>query len=501
MKLNADIIHQNLRESLPVTFTGEAGSGLSLLRPEFYLESSSDFLDDHVYVCSADHLPKTPRIGRNVLLVCIGDAPELAGFRDRCGIISVPSGENIFRVFNLVQSVFNKFESWEERMNGLLRTGASLSDMLEQSGDVFENPMLLIGSDFNYLAHTESDYLSGPLGLKLDGPSFDADAMAKFLSLHDIATDIKEPLLLNLMGRSTLSVNIFDQDEYLGCITVFGEYREIRPSDPELCVYFAQMLKQAIQRDPLLAGERAALRRAVRDVVSGQPQDPEHSRLIGLNNHKESRVCALFRPVNDMAPMPSGYVASLVENRFPDSLAFEIGGHVAALIVPGSEAGLKEFCSSMQMNCGISQPFTDLYDARSAFGQAAGAMKNGLQKQAADPPYDAAGNIFFFEDYLLDQLLANAVGETPVRFFFPEGLKRLAAHDLSSEISYIETLRIYLNNNMSIARTAREMTLHRSSLIDRLARIDQLLGCDLADPDTRLTLQIALRAAELQPGD
>ena len=128
-------------------------------------------------------------------------------------------------------------------------------------------------------------------------------------------------------------------------------------------------------------------------------------------------------------------------------------------------------------------------------------MKNGLQEQAGTPRTDAAENIFYFEDHLLRQLLANAIGETPVRFFFPEGLKRLRQHDLSSEVSYIDTLRVYLNNNMSISRTAREMALHRSSLIDRLERIRQILDLDLSDPDTRLTLQIALRAEELKPDD
>ena len=39
--------------------------------------------------------------------------------------------------------------------------------------------------------------------------------------------------------------------------------------------------------------------------------------------------------------------------------------------------------------------------------------------------------------------------------------------------------------------------LHRSTLLDRLAHITQLLGCDLKNPDFCLTLGILLRA-ELQ---
>ena len=44
---------------------------------------------------------------------------------------------------------------------------------------------------------------------------------------------------------------------------------------------------------------------------------------------------------------------------------------------------------------------------------------------------------------------------------------------------------------------AAALYLHRSTLLDRLAHITQMLGCDLKNPDFCLTLGILLRA-ELQ---
>jgi len=63
-------------------------------------------------------------------------------------------------------------------------------------------------------------------------------------------------------------VNIFDNDIFLGCITIMGGFREIRPSDSELCLYFSEMLKQAFLLSPHLAGEHAAIRQAVKDIVT-----------------------------------------------------------------------------------------------------------------------------------------------------------------------------------------------------------------------------------------
>ena len=98
---------------------------------------------------------------------------------------------------------------------------------------------------------------------------------------------------------------------------------------------------------------------------------------------------------------------------------------------------------------------------------------------------------------LLPQLLSGALSGRPSWVYYPNGLKKLKAHDEVSQVSYLETLRVYLDNNLSVTRTAAALYLHRSTLLDRLAHITQMLGRDLKDPDFCLTLGILLRA-ELQ---
>ena len=73
MRLNADIIYQNLEKYLDgLAYEGVLDDELTLFRPEFYIEKNTIFQKDHVYVCSADHLPKTPVIEEHVLLISLG---------------------------------------------------------------------------------------------------------------------------------------------------------------------------------------------------------------------------------------------------------------------------------------------------------------------------------------------------------------------------------------------------------------------------------------------
>ena len=141
------------------------------------------------------------------------------------------------------------------------------------------------------------------------------------------------------------------------------------------------------------------------------------------------------------------------------------------------------------MICGVSHPFPDLHESAYAYYQASSALDTGTG-------IAPGGSIYRFEDYILPLLLRNATADIPARYFYIEGLSRLAAHDACAPVSYLDTLKNYLDSSMSIAETARKMNLHRSSLIDRLNRITQILDCDLTDPNQRLAIQIVLSAEQ-----
>ena len=493
MKLCADILYWKLKEELQAVEMHGAGSlELKLTRPEFYLDRSQTFEKDRVYVCSADHLPVRPSLNENVCLVCLGQHWNLTAFYNRCSVIVIEADTDIFRVFNLVQHIFDRYEAWEERLWHILRHGASLPQMLAASRSVFENPLLLIGSDFRYLAVTDEEYFQKDLGIRLDTETFDAEKMATFLSLHDLSTHVHEPLLLELQNTRTLSINVFDQEEYLGCLTVFEAFRPLRDSDRSIAVFFVKLLRQAIQQNPLLASTRSAVRRALRSVIAGQPVDFELRRALSQENGKMDWVCIRLQPKAGATPLPGAYLSAALEERHPGAMAFEYERAVVAFL-PAEQAEretttqLLPLLDRLGLVCGVSGVVSNLYEANQAWFQASGALQNGLLR-------DGNGAVFYFQDYLLPQLLSGALAGRPSWVYYPDGLKKLRAHDEVSQVSYLDTLRVYLDNNLSVAKTAAALYLHRSTLLDRLAHITQMLGCNLKDPDFCLTLGIILRA-------
>lgn len=195
------------------------------------------------------------------------------------------------------------------------------------------------------------------------------------------------------------------------------------------------------------------------------------------------------------------YLVARVERALPRCAAFEADdGVLVAFSTAGSadELGpdtvaelLLPVLASAKMSCGVSEVFSDPFAARMYFLQARDALNIG---HALDP----GSVIHRFGDIALADVLRRAFSELPVEAFMGAGLRRLADHDASSRTSYLATLAVYLDCNMSPTAAARALGVHRSTLVERLERIFSLLGCDMTNPDERLLAQIVLRSLRLR---
>ncbi|PSM38659.1 transcriptional regulator [Streptomyces dioscori] len=99
----------------------------------------------------------------------------------------------------------------------------------------------------------------------------------------------------------------------------------------------------------------------------------------------------------------------------------------------------------------------------------------------------------------IDLLLWRLRDHQDLAAFVDRAIGPLREHDQRSKPPLLPTLETYLAHAGRKAETARELHLNRQTLYNRLARIGELLGTDLDDPQTVLALSLALRARRLVP--
>ena len=504
MKLSADIVFDGLYGRFPMEMAGPKVKELRLERPIFFDGTADEFADDHLYITRTERLPRRAAVGKGVVILCTGEGIQLGWYREQCCVIRMSGDTDIFAVFNAVQELYDRFDTWKERLQEILDRSASLEDMLACSWPVFETPMFLLDANFRFLAHFGTGEGPGDGAWSTAaGDNLSMPELSQFLELHEFATTEREPLILNLLDTSTLNVNLFDRDAFLGCLTLDYTGRSHRLGDIELAKLLADMLTRAILKfSSAVPTVSSLLRSVLQDAVDGIPIDYTQRRALEHTLEGREYVCVKMELTNRLAKLPVGYICGVVESRFPASITFERKGAAMCFIEisqmraeDGSyreklREAMREFTDSMGVKIGVSDAFEDIYSARLYYHQASAALENGT---LVDPD----GKYYHFQDYALTELIINALGRMPVELFFSAGMRRLAAHDAESPVSYFDTLREYLNQNMSMTRTSAALYVHRSTLLERIGRIERELDVDLKDPDERLRIQILLKAAAI----
>lgn len=94
----------------------------------------------------------------------------------------------------------------------------------------------------------------------------------------------------------------------------------------------------------------------------------------------------------------------------------------------------------------------------------------------------------------LDHLLWSLRRDPNLRAFAAAHLEALVEYDEARGQSLVSTLEVFCRHGGRKAEAARALHLERQTLYYRLNRIEEILGVDLGDEDSRLSLHLSLRA-------
>jgi DNA-binding PucR family transcriptional regulator len=112
---------------------------------------------------------------------------------------------------------------------------------------------------------------------------------------------------------------------------------------------------------------------------------------------------------------------------------------------------------------------------------------------AASMSPTATGSLHFARLGAL-RLIFHLADNPELRAFQRDVLGPLESSDSVRRSEFVRTLDAFLRAGGNHMRAARDLNVHRNTLIYRLERIQELLGgADLEDPEMRLNLQLALK--------
>lgn len=140
--------------------------------------------------------------------------------------------------------------------------------------------------------------------------------------------------------------------------------------------------------------------------------------------------------------------------------------------------------------CGVGRPAVGLTDLRASFEDAERALALGEQLWQET-------HIAFFGDLSLNELLMNVSRHEQIYLFCRNWLSSILDYDQQNNSDLLLTLSVYFANNGNMAATAKQLNVHRNTLVYRLNRIAEITQLDMDDADVQLNLHLAIKAYHL----
>lgn len=502
MNLNCDIIYDQLAGILNMKKTGVTNKNAHLQRPEHYIEGTA-FSSDRLYIVRADMLPAKPVIEANSCIFSIG-CPLQIYYTDHASLLVTEDQMELNQVFNLIQAVYNRIDDWDQALQRCVWETESLQAMLDTSRSLFINPISVTDVNFHVLAATtERGFVV--MDERGDVPEW---AVNEF-KLEPSWQKFKESSGLYLYQSDLLEYDVLCctlkiQGKYAGGITLSELHGT---SSPGMWALFQNLAKYVqlsyeqycVNLDTGIYSFKYFCKQLLDGVQLSRPSIEKALELLSW--HAEHNYSVYYIELNkkDHQYNTTNYICRHLEGMFQYAVAFEHNGNVVTVInasllssdAPKIYAAFNKYITEAFLKVGISKIFTDIFQFQNYYLQAFAALEMGLRLHPMQW-------IHHFQDYCLDYMLEHCCSDLTSLSLCPAGLLSLKAYDEAHGTQYLKTLAVYFQNKFNTTHSAQALFIHRSTLLERLERIEKFLKLDLNNPDIQLYLMLCLRLIEKQ---
>ena len=341
------------------------------------------------------------------------------------------------------------------------------------------------------------------------------DAVARWLEelgLMEARDVVHVPANPELEMVPRVSVPVRFHDRLLGFLWLVEDGAPLTPDELETCRRAAGELAQELYRERQQTNEERRLEAAwVRQALGGA-EEPSVAGIPGIASE------ALYAVLVVHVRLPRGLAPDGVDVRITEAVdqlrrgigprhqMAEVDDRGARVVLSAGSAG--EIRRHAEGLLAAAEPeLADVDGARVVVG-VSGLLDgiDGLPAAAAQAARAARlaesmpdlGRVVLWSELGVLRLLAELVDDRDPAALVPDPVRRLLADPDAA--SLVPTIEAYLEHGGDAAAAAEELHVHRSSLYNRLHRIEEVAGVDIRSGADRLELHLGIRLWRMAGG-
>ncbi|MCR6111828.1 PucR family transcriptional regulator ligand-binding domain-containing protein [Bacillus sp. A301a_S52] len=155
------------------------------------------------------------------------------------------------------------------------------------------------------------------------------------------------------------------------------------------------------------------------------------------------------------------------------------------------ERRLNELLTEVVLVWGIAAPKNEQGGFHESYNEAKNALELGKKQHGG-------GERTFFKDTRINRILLAVADHKDIIHVVKETIKPLIEYDEKRQTDLIHTFMTYNKHKGNVSQTARELNLHRQSLIYRLRNIESLTQLSLINGEDIFLLELCIRLWQLR---
>ena len=427
--------------------------------------------------------------------------------------------KNFFDLAEIVYDCIYELQNWDCKLKDAVSSRFSLLNFGEIAKDIINEPIFILTHDLSIItlsgnrtkALLNDKVTDVTINTMLDNPgvkhplSIDyANGLLEDSSFTSTMTSHESYQYSDPDGRMFTSINLFSGDKYVARMmsptTFYGTTAD--EGQIQLLHHFYTYLKHIYLRnveDPLIKNSADKLHYLVNNILFEENNIDENEANLILENYNWNKnhhytifYFNFFK--NENWDEMTEYICGKLEETWTNSCAITHDDDIIWIFnhsLSSKSFDDKKFfrvleiiVSNFVCKVGISDSFKDIKLLPSYLRQAIVALELG-QKDKPENWY------FKFSDYVLDYMYEKIMSDFSYDQIIYEGIRKLMAYDEKNNTEYLTTLKCYLKNNCNSTHTAEELFVHRTTLIRRIDRIQEICNIDFSNEDVKTHMDIS----------
>lgn len=423
---------------------------------------------------------------------------------------------NFFDLAEMVYEAINDLQNWDCKLKDALTSRIPLDEFGAIAKDIIKEPLYVLNHNFSFLSLTGkksyafisddeiNENADNAIYKSNFGKVLSIKAVRRLLIDKEYASSQKYTDIYTYEDPNkelNLCQNIISDGRYIARlmspVTIYNGIPD--EGQMQLFRHYFHYLSHVYLRyseDPLIKRKSDKLHTLIYDMITTPNMvDITDASLIlqnygwSLNDTYSIINFAFYK--NTKWDELTEYISGKFEETWSNSCAIVAGDDIILILNHSISKNLDDehkffhvlayIVRDFVCKAGVSDSFEGLNKISSYLLQARKALEIG-QKCSANKWY------FKFSDYALDYMYDRIISEFSYDQLISEAIRKLIEYDLKNNTEYLKTLEVYLQNNCNSTHTAEELYIHRTTLIRRIERIEEITKINFNDSETRIYL-------------